>query len=274
MRAASMRQSRPYLITARELTTAALVELMSGNAIAIRVPAFADTATCDRLGSWLAAHRSRQPYAHEETRDGALEYTYYGVDRVGQPFNLVLGTEQGSAERRRYYAAALANIRALRAAARPALSPIDALRLELDELWPAGARLASFEGEKMFFGIGRVMSADTSVRSEDAPHIDELPSSIFPLAGQFAANIYLSMPNIGGELELWHSFGRLSGGTLLPSGRPSDVADITIKPEVGELVIFNAWRLHAIRRFDSGTRSSLQGFIGCVTTSEPLMLWD
>jgi hypothetical protein len=274
MRAARVRAPVVDMITARELTTDLLLRLTSGTLLAVRIPRFADPETCHRLGSWLVSHRSREPYAHEHARNGVLEYTYYGVDRVGQPFNQLLGTHGDSPQRRSYYQAALPNIRALRAAALPALSPIDALRLELDELWPGGARLASFEGKKMFFGIGRVMSAETSAASEETPHFDELPASVFPLAGQYAANIYLAVPSDGGELEVWRSFGRLPGVPVPASRRPTADADIMLKPDVGDLVIFNAWHLHAIRRFSDGVRASLQGFIGYVAADEPLLLWD
>jgi hypothetical protein len=257
-------------ITEGTLTFDALSRLVNGSAMALRIPDFADRSTCDHLAAWFTSHTGRQPYTHEIRRDGGVEHKYFGVDRLGNPFNRVLNTAQNSPERLSYYADALPNIRRVREAVRPHLSPMDKLRLELDEVWPGGATLARFEGRTMFFGIGRIMDPDTSKDSELNPHIDVLPKSSFDLSAQFSANVYLAVPPSGGELEMWNGLGK----TASPSDRPANPPTVTIQPRPGELVIFNTWRLHAISRFNKGVRASIQGFIGYTAFDHPLLLWD
>lgn len=215
------------------------------------------------------------PYTHEVTEPKGITHLYYGVDRIGFPFNLTFGTSQQSQAKEQYYKAALPTIRAIRNSCLPYLTPIDRLRMELDEIWPKGANIATFEGKKMFVGIFRLMNPELSSGSEN-PHFDALPKHVFKLDGQFAANMFISVPEIGGETEVWN----------LPPMSPTenlDVQDgpwrdtvpkpISYKPEVADLVIFSSLRPHAIRRFAAGHRISLQCFIGSLDDSS-LVLWN
>ncbi|HVE70653.1 MAG TPA: 2OG-Fe(II) oxygenase [Thermoanaerobaculia bacterium] len=261
------------LLTESALTADGLSRLLSGRALALRIASYANAELCQRLASWLANHDGRRPYDHEIHEHGTIRYAYYGVDRVGTPFNSVLTAASDSTARQQYYADALPQIRQVRAAAAPYLSPIDKLRLELDEVWPAGALLARFEEKPMFVGIARIMNAATSVSSELYPHVDGLPATIFPLVEQLAANIYLEVPPTGAELEIWAQFGWIDGRSHVPVGRPDVPPTLVVRPAVGDLVIFNARRLHAIHRFDTGVRTTLQGFIGYAGDG-PLLLWD
>jgi len=157
----------------------------------------------------------------------------------------------------------------------PYLSPIDKLRLELDENY--GANVAVFEEKKMFVGIGRVMRADGSVNSELQPHFDSLPPDFFPLDGQFSANVYLKVPESGGELEVWN-VPPIPANEIVDSDPNKDWRkelpnSIKIKPNVGDLIMINTRRAHAIRRFDEGIRVTIQCFIG-YKKDKPLYLWN
>jgi hypothetical protein len=250
-----------------ELTYEALAALMDGACLAVHVPAYCEEGLASRLGAWFAKHESLSPYDHE-LRDGeATRYAYFGVDRVGFPLNKTWGTGR-DANLERYMLEALPAMRRVRQACAPALCPVDRLRLELDELWPDGAQVASFVGKKMFVGIGRVMRPENSRPSEEVPHFDRLPPEVHRFERQFGANVYLSVPDSGGELEIWDVLGQ-NGLTRADLPPPA----VTLRPALGDLVILDVRRMHAVRAFRGALRVSVQSCIG-FEPGKPLQLWN
>lgn len=85
------------------------------------------------------------------------------------------------------------------------LWPLDQLRLELDEIWPAGSNLSrSKSGKCMGGGLPRIMMGPTRWK-KGLIHVDELG----PLKleeGCFSANIYLQLPSDDANdpvMEIW-----------------------------------------------------------------------
>ena len=109
----------------------------------------------------------------------------------------------------------------MRTLARPAVTPIDKLRLELDEQFPHGATVARFQGRKMLTGIARITRAAYSQIVAEQPHFDALPEKYGVLDAQLAANIYLAVPPKGGELEIWTSRRCIRSPQSVPIGVPS-----------------------------------------------------
>lgn len=106
-------------------------------------------------------------------------------------------------------------------------------------------------------GVVRLMHHRGSWASERNPHFDALPESIYEFERQIAANIYVRMPARGGELLLWPSPELRAGESIdNPSGRP-----VRLRPQVGDLVLFNSRKAHGTARFARGTRISAQCFI-------------
>jgi hypothetical protein len=300
--------------------------LHTGRICAIVVRNYAGSAAmCEDLAQYFRNHAKLQRYDHEEfdPQCAELKYTYYGVDRVGFPFNKLFSaalaakqpnatlSEQDVSEmREEYYRSASRSIRSVRRVCAPALSPIDRLRLELDETNPAGATVGAFEQRKMLCGIGRVMTAHGSKMGSAAqPHYDSLPAEISHLANQFSANIYLSTPNYTDEVAAagtsngdsdspWSVSGRRAIPAALQAAMPDTARDhgelemwdvpalppheihetapdfdwraalppsLLIRPRVGDLILINTRKPHAIRSFQSGDRISLQTFIGLHT---------
>lgn len=255
------------------LDTQVLADLLDCRVPLVVVRSFTPPVVCTQIAEYLRSQCEPRPYTHEIYEDGQVKYLYFGVDRVGEPFNYTFTHWDRAAAQQHYYDNALPGIRRLRAAAAPYLSPIDRLRVELDELWPAGATVASFKGRKMFVGIARVMQADRSHASHESPHFDALPPAICPLDGQLAANIFIAVPPTGGELEVWGAPPLPPEAVLPDNWRDIGGDPIVVKPEVGDLLLFNSRRPHATTPFASGDRISLQCFIG-YRRDGALLFWN
>jgi hypothetical protein len=102
---------------------------------------------------------------------------------------------------------------------RPQLWPLDKLRLELDEAWPAGAGLAREEAyPKRPFGGGlpRIMFGPTRWR-KGFIHVDEM-APLNANYGQFSANIYLLPPVSSAPLLLDDTKQRFEALHIWPLG--------------------------------------------------------
>ncbi|RAX56808.1 hypothetical protein CCZ01_08490 [Helicobacter monodelphidis] len=142
----------------------------------------------------------------------------------------------------------------------PYISPIDYIISYLDIIWNGGCKRAIFEDHKAFSGLVRVLGEDSSIE----PHQDifrrddyELWQKL-PIKEQIAFNCFLSVADEGGEMELWdlkpsdeeyknlqHKDEKLSYG--LDRNKIS-FKSIDYKPKLGEIVLFNAGYLHAVKR--------------------------
>jgi hypothetical protein len=198
--------------------------------------------------------------------------------------------ERGVESLRAYFAQAVGSIRRLRSLFAPHLSPVDRLRLELDECWPHGAHLADADGQKLAVGILRVMHAAHLLggvaRELGACHIDDLALSDTPR--HLSANVYLRVPDDGGALAIWNlrpdaknignRFYRLISGAAFKEGVQEIIHEIigppnhVIKPEVGDLLLFDSARPHAVQGFSAGSRVTIQSFVRVHGTHEPLTL--
>jgi hypothetical protein len=264
------------VVTTDSLGTELLRKFIDGKVCAIRVPNYCSGQLAVILRDWYLNHPGIERYDHEVYVDNRPKYLYYGVDRIGFPYNKTYGSASDSEVRNRYYSNALAGTRQVREACAPYMSPMDRLRLELDEIWADGANVANFEGKKMFVGIGRVMQASLSKDSEEQPHCDSLPPD-FNLEGQFSANIYLAIPPSGGEVEIWDvpplSSAEIANADPERNWRAELPPSFLVKPLMGDLLLINTRRPHAVRSFDQGVRVSIQVFIG-YRRGEPLRFWN
>ncbi len=261
------------LTTCSELTTSALDDFFANRTCAIRVPEFATTRTCREMTRWLS-RRELKKWGGTDTSYGA-----------GIPVN-ALSWSLGSTLS--YFREALASIRAVRNACSDRLSPVDKLRLELDELWPMGANVSRENPyrRKMLVGLARVMRPDGLLdgitRVEGLVHTD---SALFidPARGSFSANVYLNVPSSGGEVNIFtlamkqpehlqnlvrvvayllqHSFDAEHRERVQRQLHALLPAPVTIKPKVGDLVILNTGRPHAVRGFVRGSRVTMQVFV-------------
>jgi hypothetical protein len=226
-----------------------------------------------RLSDEILASQKIERYTHEVIEEGELVQKYFGVDRMGLPFNSTYGLRSGHPLLERYYKEARQSIDRLRVMSAPMVTPIDKLRLELDEYFAPGATVASFQDRKMLAGIARITKADLSHLSADQPHFDALPEGIAKLDQQFAANIYLKVPDTGGELEVW-DVKPVDPLSATPCDWRGELPrSQLVKPKVGDLILFNCRRPHAVAAFKGEDRVTVQMFIG-YKNGQPLQMWN
>lgn len=261
---------RSTVIERSELRLDDLRALVEGRVLALRVP------------GWYTGRQSQQLCRRLLRHPGFSRYSIapdVGVQRVGYSFFETRGEEEALAA---YFDLAVPTIRELRRVCAPLLIPMDRLRLELDELWPGGAGLASLGGRKMFVGTSRLFEDGHSL----PPHQDLLAretgdAAAQRMTAQLTANVYLRPPRGGGELEVWslrpndeevrqYYTGEYDFFDLAKLPPPAAV----IRPGVGELVLMLSDRIHAVRPSEGGPRVSMSCFIGHSGEQDRLVLWN
>ncbi len=127
-------------------------------------------------------------------------------------------------------------------------------------------------------------------KSSAEPHQDVLLKddaklcNLLNIREQIAFNTYLSLPEEGGELELWnwkpteeeykkfiHADPNLSYALDRDKIKPPV---ITYKPKLGEFLLFNPRFIHAVRPSHGLQRLSISAFIGYSGNNEKLTVWS
>jgi hypothetical protein len=159
-------------------------------------------------------------------------------------------------------------------------NPIDGLLNAFDGIWPAGAAPGARQGRAFSHGIFRWFPQGASLN----PHVDNsLEPLIAPLCptARLAACVYLvtTSSTDGGRLELWdlalsheqYEILRAPDFSLPRAviGAPA----LAIAPEPGDLIIFDAQRIHAVSPIHRGSRLTASSFIGFSRVDEPLVFF-
>ena len=258
------------LATVNVLDGKVLSALFGGNVLAILVPKFYDALYCKNLAAGL----------YESIDKDSVTGGIYDSD-IDSYWNVM----NDPAREERYFAMALSSQERLRRLSAPHPSPIDLLRLALDEAWPGGATMMTMAGRKMPFGITRLWRTG----SEGLPHQDVLwrevgrRDEVARLTGQLGVNVYLDTADEGGELETWdraitdEEYATLRDDYPGSYGYPREMLpdeSLLITPRVGDLVLINTMRVHAIRRITRGQRMTISGFVGSSGAGAPLGCWS
>lgn len=262
--------SRPPAVeVADRLTADGLQDLAEGRLLALRVPRYTPAEASGEIARRLVEHPRYGTYSNAPD-----------IGRVGMAF---FETIHDPELKETYFSEAAAAMVDLRKACLPQVSPVDRVRGDLNSLWPSGAGLLVMDRRPMFVGLARVFRG----KAEAIPHQDVLrrDAEDFPLAyrltAQIAANVYLRPSEEGGELELWdrsytdeeYDARRWKGSYGLDRDRIPG-SDALLRPETGDLILFNANKVHAVRPTMKGTRVTLSMFIGARGTDEPLVYWS
>jgi hypothetical protein len=256
------------LVVAKKLTTQSLSDLVAGRVEVIWHRSFFSADECERAMPRVVA---------------ACERSRYTLTTDLQSLGTSCGEAAESASNLdRYLATAAETTNLIRNEIfADRLSPLDKLRLLLDELWSAGATVGRCDGRMMLPGIVRRWPTGGHANPHiDQRHIDLLKG--LALTRRIGTNVYLEVPppGCGGELEFWHTFSanedeytklkRLDYGldrSIL--GAPLAM----VAPAQGDLLMFDAARVHGVARVTGGSRATAAMFVGARGVSEPLALF-
>lgn len=238
----------------------------------VRIRAFTDPHAAVRIARRLERHPSHAVYRNtaELERVGESHFETHDASGATDPDALAA-----------YLDAADRLMEELRGLCAPDDSPFDALWRMLART--VGIERASVSGQPMFAGIVRIFPEG----SELLPHNDDFardaPGLEFAvsLQGQLAVNVYLETPLRGGELELWRwrpTHEQLDRVRLAGSGYGADrsllpAPEVTVGVAPGDLVVFDAARVHAVRRQAVGRRIGVSCFLG-YRRGLPLVCWS
>jgi hypothetical protein len=268
--------TEPLVEVPTQLSLDGLMGLIDRRILALRIPGYYPTDDAARTSQLIISGYG------PEGIGGAECYETGGVGggkRLGIPF---FDTRLHPELLDEYYAEALPAQRRLRQIFAPFLSPIDKLRLELQEIWPYGALPENLTGRNLFIGLGRVFEKDV----DGAPHQDILrrdtpEAKARTIQAQLGSNIYLQCPSTGGELEIWHLYfaDDECEQYIAPGSHGIDrsrlpAPTVVIKPEPGDLILFNSESLHAVTAVNAETRVSISSFIGYRGIDAPLTMWS
>lgn len=256
-----------HVLVETALSLASLQKLIDRQILVLRIPNFITDDACRKISSGLKS-------------TGYSDYLNApSVGRIGMSY---FETNRDPAIIEYYFSTALKNMGVLREACAPYPCPIDTLRCLLDEIWPAGCGVQSLYGKKMFVGLSRCMQpgipllAHHDMFGRHAPGTPEARS----LISQFAINVYIDIPETGGELAIW--MNEISDEQFLERrgdhyGIPLDLlppADLKIKPTSGDLILFDARKIHAVMPGFGCDRITLSGFLGNRGNQERLTVWS
>lgn len=268
----------PLVKTSDNFILTELLDLLNGKFLALRIPDYYPLKSAEVIS---------QKILQQETLSRYYRVPDVGVQRTGISF---FETNVSLELLERYYEEAPILIQKLRQVCFPYLSPIDKLKLDLVDMWLAGACVENIHNRRMLAGIAHAFENGCEL----PPHQNILfrdildtalpPMHIFEdLTVQLSSNIYLRTPEVGGELEIWdlkpswlqqrlirdqeYKYEGIIDRSKLPP------ADVVIKPEVGELILFDSGCIHASRSC-KGSRVYMSMFIGYRRTDKPLTYWS
>lgn len=287
------------VIVSDRLRASDLTRLFTHQATALHVPGFYETGAATRLGKELAGEADAGKGRNwKVSTSRGLESS--DVSTLGEhpPYNVASASNDSSAQDD-YFNGVMRELEKRRltnidGAVIPQLWPLDLLRLQLDEAWPAGGGLArETGGERRPFsgGLPRIMKGPTRWR-KGYIHVDEM-GPLDPNSGLFSANVYLRPPDnatadLQEVLHIWpigiRSRWDWYRNALLLSGLSSQDPEaqirlrsrlgppITVSVRPGDLVLLCVQRPHAAIGFSSGTRVSLQCFVQYHGPNERLLV--
>lgn len=211
-------------------------------------------------------------------KTSSYEYEKNIVSHIGNS-SYEIDNDPESSER--YYNHVEENYRIMQQVFSPAMTPIDYIHQHFNQIWQPGFRIENFHHKKMFAGLVRVIHQGSAIHAHQDLVAWSNPKAvgIEDIKCQFGMNYFLKVPKEGGRLFLWNKhinqeefYQRARGNFCIPiSELPPP--DISIKPEVGMLILLNSQHLHAIEASVDASRIASSCFIAYRGEDKPLTYW-
>jgi hypothetical protein len=254
--------------TAEVLSADDLLALFRGQVLAIRIADFCPPEVCRTMTERLVNHHRLAFYPHHPV--------------IGRVMTAFLEGHSDAEVRKRYYDEVPQMAREVRLLSWPYLNPLEHLRLILEDVWPSGAMRENVHGRPMAFGHAQLFKEGACAR----PHQDSLrmeePDNerAQTLTTQLTALVYVQPAVAGGKLKLWaehynhEEFMARKNADFGLDYEKIPPPSVVIEPGLGELVMADSTKVHAVTTIESGLRVAVSSFIGFREISEPLTYWS
>ncbi|WP_433795617.1 2OG-Fe(II)-dependent halogenase WelO5 family protein [Actinoplanes sp. CA-252034] len=257
----------PFFVSvdAASLTSWRIGSLLSGRTAVLRIPHMIDSESCDKLVERLDdltldlydEQRVYPPIArfgpaiNDFRRDGRLDDGYWEhASRAARAWSEV--DFEGD----------------------PVALSIQAFR----QAWPGSVEVATVQGRPLFAGMIREINGGAHAHFDDV--VREFPAGIFDteVVAQLAFNLYLSMPETGGETSVWrrrwqpaderyrHRYG-------YDRELMANCQSIVAKPGAGDVLVFDPRNYHAVEPGDGRRRIAVAFFIALSARGD-LLIWS
>lgn len=254
------------VLTSPKFQRTHIADLAAGRCTAIRVPDFVDPAVCEQTlkaleGANFECYGEQRVYPQvmrfgvgvsDHRKDGKVSDSYWDAVRNSQAAWLNLGLP---------------------------FDPFQMCRDELGANWPNTVSIGRRSGREMASGVAREPNSGFIVHFDDAQR--EFAGNLLDanLVAQFAFNLYLSVPECGGETVIWrHRWNpaderfRRPGSYGYDEEVVSGAESFELKPAVGEALLFNPRFFHAVRPSQNARRIALGFSLGLSDTGD-LLAW-
>lgn len=253
------------------LTFDALFRLIHGETVALRINSFVNESLCNKWQGKMTNNAQFSRYANASE---------FGVSKVGMS---LFEIEKDKSLLQSYFQHSDKIEKELEDIFDPYPNPLQMIQLGLDNLWPDGAKPMKIEGKTVCPGILRCIEKENNRGLP--PHRDTIHSDIkhfnidSKIKIQLAANLYIQVPEAGGELEIWpvtldaRELDSYYTGEFDFIDRNKLSDPIVIKPIQGEMVLFRSDCIHAVRSGSTSDRITASCFVGYSGEFDPLKYW-
>ncbi|MDP2090367.1 MAG: 2OG-Fe(II) oxygenase [Candidatus Gracilibacteria bacterium] len=201
------------------------------------------------------------------------------IKRIGRAFYETINNPKEQSD---YFESATLWIKEIRKNCSPLITPIDLLRLVLDEAWIHGVNLATINDKKMFVGLVRKFSTGSYAEAHQ-DHLEwDTNNSDYDLKNQIACNVFLKLPKYGGEIIIYdqslskkdYEKNRIDGSYGINLDSSIKKTAIQLRPRIGELILFSSHKTHALSTVDDGEHVAWSSFVGFSGNDKPLIIWS